>query len=196
MKRTLITLLGITAVIVVFSEYFVRLSQRSPNEPNPHGPLKLSLVGMPARTNQATRPQLEARALLLLSGPPIRDRGFQSDTMFRLVNTGRGLVSIHGFNPSAPEYRIELKRQGKWLDLPMTDARRGLKEPLLQGGDILEFPVITPEGAESWRIYIIYTEYVSSTLLSRFIDGVLRCFNRPARPRVKRYIVRNEEIPL
>ena len=183
-------------MVVGFSGYLVYLSYHRSNELSTKGPLRLSLLGTLAQSNRATKPQLEARAQLFSLSPAIHDSGVQNDKMFRLVNTGGRVVMFNGYNLSAPWYTIKVKRHGEWSVMPMNYTTAGVKQqPQLKAGESLEFPVIVPEGAESWRVGLLYDESAPSNKVTRLADRALSFLRRPPRSRYKPFMVWSDEIP-
>ena len=196
MKRLLLAL-GLALVLVAISGYLGHVSRRPSYE---HGPLRVSFQGGAQQGYAPTKPQLEARSQLFSRSPKLHDRGVQSDRMVRLVNTGARVVELHGYNSSAPWYGIEVKKQGKWSALPMNYTTEGVQqEPRLNPNQSLEFPVIVPEGAESWRVALAYSELVASNRLTYVRDQVLRLrvlgfLPRAPRPESTSFMVRSEEV--
>jgi hypothetical protein len=139
--------------------------------------------------------QREARSQLFSLSPALHDRGVQSDRIVRLVNTGARVVTLHGYNPSAPWYNIEVKKQEKWSSLPMVRTTEGIQqEPRLNPNQSLEFPVIVPEGTESWRVALTYNELIASNRFTYARDQVLSFLRRAPRPESTPFIVRSEEV--
>jgi hypothetical protein len=196
MKRVLVSSLGITALVIcALSCYLLYLSGHPSNGLNLHGPLQLSIAGTVRQGHQATQPQLEARALLLSLSPAIHDRGVQNDKMVRVENSGKQVVMFSGYNPSSPWYRIEVRDQGKWSLLPMVYTPGSIPAaPRLTQGQSLEFPVIVPEGAKSWRVGLVYDELPATNLVTRLADRVLTLLRRSREAESERFIVWSDEV--
>jgi hypothetical protein len=128
--------------------------------------------------------------------PRFRMGGVQNDRMVRVVNTGRSVVIFHGYNPAAPWYTIELKRNGKWSPMPMIyTTSGGQPEPQLKPGESLEFPVVAPAGAEPWRVGLVYNELAPSNQATRLVDRALSFLHRPSRSPYKPFLVWSETVP-
>jgi hypothetical protein len=116
--------------------------------------------------------------------------------MVRAVNTGGQIVTFNGYNPSAPWYTIEVKRHGKWSVMPMSfTSTSPEQQPKLKGGESLEFPVIVPEGTESWRVGFVYNELARSNQITRLTDRALSLLHRPPRSLYKPFIVWSDVVP-
>jgi hypothetical protein len=192
MKGRFITALVIALLVVAFSGYWLYGARHPASQgPRTHGPLRLSFQATSGA--QATKTQLDARALFISLNPAIHDRGVQDDKMVRIVNTGGQIITIDGFNPSSPCYRIEVKSQGKWSGLPWSYTPVP-NHPTLKPGQNLDFPVIVPNGTESWRVGVVYEVLASSNNITHLIDTTLDFLRLPPRDESKRFIDFSEEI--
>jgi hypothetical protein len=116
--------------------------------------------------------------------------------MVRIVNTGRSVVIFHGYNPVAPWYLIELKRQGEWSPMPIIYTTTGSQpEPQLKPRESLEFPVVAPAGAEPWRVGLVYSELAPSNQVTRLADRALSFLHGPPRSQSKSFIIWSETVP-
>jgi hypothetical protein len=182
MKRLiLLTAFTLTVVVSVLSGYTLYIYGHPGSQtPGTHGPLQISFVGPPGNAHPTTGTNSYPRALLLSRLPSFHDPGPQSDQMVRVVNTGKSIVTMNGFNATAPWYAIEVDSNGVRSLLPYVYTS-ALSQPTLKPGASLEFPVIPPDQAQPWRVRLEYQEMARSNAVTRVLDRVLDLLHRPPR---------------
>lgn len=192
MKRLLL-LLGLSLLVVAVCGYWLCARwHASPQAPA----LRLSFQGTVQQVGPPSKLQLEVRSNYFAAFPTVRDRGVQSDRVLRMTNTGHAAVWVMGFNSSAPFYCLEEKRHGTWSYLPGGIYRSSgvRQQPRLNPGQSLDFPVIVPEGAESWRVTLVYDEVAPTNKVLNVVDRVLILLGRAPRPQSRAFVVRTEEV--
>jgi hypothetical protein len=191
-SKYLIALFWVTSVLVAFSAYFVRSSEHPSNGLGLHGPLQLSFL----KGEQSNKLHLYPREWLMSHSPEVHDSGIQNDRIVRMTNTGRSIVTMNGFNATAPWYAIEVKKNGTWAVIPFVWATTGAPQPpSLKPGESLDFPVIVPQGTESWRVRLVYDELAATNSVTRLSDSVLTILRLPPRVKQKPFVVWSEEVP-